>query len=205
MTRNRSRLSILGEELDNLPMVAMRLGFPPSLLSPRLREIWNNCRSQIPHPMGQINMRDGEQQSALPPKRKMLAVTDGKALSEVFSDSGDVAEDPLHEQLETDVGTEALTQASVEVSLPPLKLPKLSSGSGRVATPGRQGDERENIIALADDVSGNLDEPGEGSTTQEQTLANALKELEKYKKIVADMQRGVGPSDDGAPVEQTHA
>ena len=46
-TRNPQRLALLSEELDNLPMVAMRAGYPVELLTPHMRETWDRCRQQF--------------------------------------------------------------------------------------------------------------------------------------------------------------
>lgn len=45
LRKNRSRLTILAEELDNLPMVAHRLGYPVHLFSPKLREVWDALKA----------------------------------------------------------------------------------------------------------------------------------------------------------------
>ena len=41
MAKNASRLNSLSDELDNLPGMACRLGYPVSLFSPRLNRIYN--------------------------------------------------------------------------------------------------------------------------------------------------------------------
>ena len=45
MRRNASRLDCLSDELDNIPSVALRLGYPQQLLSPDLRASYDALRS----------------------------------------------------------------------------------------------------------------------------------------------------------------
>ena len=46
LRKNPSRLSLLSEEFDNLPMVSLRLGYNPELFSPRLRSGYDRMKAQ---------------------------------------------------------------------------------------------------------------------------------------------------------------
>lgn len=73
--RNMSRLSGLSEELDNIPMTAIRLGFPYDLLSPRYQSMLQLIRNNV-HP-GQA--QDMPPASFQPPSQSSgaLSLADG--------------------------------------------------------------------------------------------------------------------------------
>lgn len=50
LKKNQSRLNIMSEELDNLPMVALRLGYPAALFSPQLGAAYSKMRSMVSNP-----------------------------------------------------------------------------------------------------------------------------------------------------------
>ena len=126
LRKNATRLSHLSEELDNLPMVAMRMGYPAELFSPPLKKAYDEMRSVR---MGGVSSGSpspcGNALAALGDAPKQLQIADGT----ITSDSEDTARVGVQAQptknLRTGDADLAHASASViGVTLPKVKLPR---------------------------------------------------------------------------------
>lgn len=153
LRKNQSRLNILSEELDNLPMVSVRLGYPDKLFSPALREVWEAMRA------GQVAFRssirmsprapsaadselgDDDSRAAAPqtPQQAPLALTNTPHKKEEAAEEMACEGSPAPQQRKPPPsGQFAAPSAPVQVglSLPELRLPShIGRGSRGVAKP----------------------------------------------------------------------
>lgn len=135
MSKNRSRLDVLSEEFDNLPMVCMRLGYPSHLLSPELRAKWERAQFSFCgiYSGAGANAVDGEgeveQARTLPPKPALKAIADMPvAASDNECENPEEtqgvkrpAEDTPTKELQTSPGSK---RSRVSLNLPKLQIPK---------------------------------------------------------------------------------
>ena len=123
LRKNATRLSHLSEELDNLPMVALRMGHPAELFSPPLKKAYDEMRS----------VRMQSVSSGSPPSTKDLAALRGSGKPLQLTDASgadDLVCAPPRLQLSDGKATSVPThdvdgaEESVFVVLPKMSLPK---------------------------------------------------------------------------------
>ena len=126
LRKNATRLSHLSEELGNLPMVAMRMGYPAELFSPPLKKAYDEMRSVR---VGGVSSGSpspcGNALAALGDAPKQLQIADGT----ITSDSEDTARVGVQAQptknLRTgDVDLARASASVIGVTLPKVKLPR---------------------------------------------------------------------------------
>ena len=95
LRKNSTRLNILSDDYDNIPHVALSLGYPPSLLSPRLKEFYQRYiahMSELPGPSPSPILADdvASQVGGHARSQPALALTDA-AVPDPSSVSGDAS------------------------------------------------------------------------------------------------------------------
>ena len=185
MRKNPSRLDIMAEELDNLPMVALRCGYDPALFSPELREKYQEATN-----------RSGAMQAATVspcvrqareearPVHQALEDAKGECPPAPTTPSSDVSS-MTHQAPETPAvtSTPGPPNSSVVSVLPPIKLPRrfraglISQKKREILTMLAEGEEADQAIPL----------PGaalilaEAPTETEQQAAQAAADAETAK------------------------
>ena len=162
--RNMSRLNCLSEELDNIPMAAVRLGYPPELLSPRLKQMLEYLRNsaQMSREVGFVPPNMGHQGANLPGARAPFALQDG-ALDETADGV-------------------AKTPAPAVATVPPSKPPSI-----RAALAAKAGDKKT-TYSLPDMDLGRLSAGG----TNPKVLMDGPVDTENADKANASSASGLG-------------
>jgi len=150
LQRNASRLSVISEELDNLPMAAIRLGFPVELMSPPVRETMLRLREGLHRSLGPL----GEQRRPSEPLQLENSVSDRPGTSrqrrapeplieEVVEEPDGPGEEVLPSTIPPvrPITQPVISPQAVAFSLPPLRMPSLRQpmGSAKGRGKGRQG------------------------------------------------------------------
>ena len=168
LRKNATRLSHLSEELDNLPMVALRMGYPAELFSPPLKKAYDEMRS--------VRMQSVSLGS--PPSAKGLVALGGSVKPLQLTDASgadDLVCAPLVLQLSDRTAAPVPTsdddgaEESVGVVLPKMSLPK------SFARPS--GGKRMKLSLPRTDVSRSLLPDDEGETAREATEASVASSL----------------------------
>ena len=168
LRKNATRLSHLSEELGNLPMVALRMGYPAELFSPPLKKAYDEMRS----------VRMQSVSLGLPPSAKgLVALGDSVKPLQLTDASGadDLVCAPLVLQLSDRTAAPVPTsdddgaEESVGVVLPKMSLPK------SFARPS--GGKRMKLSLPRTDVSRSLLPDDEGETAREATEASVASSL----------------------------
>ena len=82
MKRNASRLDVLSEDLDNVHVAALKLGYPIEMMSPRLQTMMKMMRDGMVAARSNLQgilQMDGGPSPSRPPRRGSLAIGDGMA------------------------------------------------------------------------------------------------------------------------------
>ena len=168
LRKNATRLSHLSEELGNLPMVALRMGYPAELFSPPLKKAYDEMRS----------VRMQSVSLGLPPSAKgLVALGDSVKPLQLTDASGadDLVCAPPVLQLSDRTAAPVPTsdddgaEESVGVVLPKMSLPK------SFARPS--GGKRMKLSLPRTDVSRSLLPDDEGETAREATEASVASSL----------------------------
>ena len=149
LSKNPQRLDQLGENLENLPAIVLRLGYPPECFSPSLHDVYKTARgtwgkmqgfvSALPRPAKRaLELGDAAEEGDVGAKR--LQVSGAPAESTVDEDESEDLEE-VHPDHEPAVVKETLAAQTpspaqaVFLSLPQLVVPPLPGRSGLAVGP----------------------------------------------------------------------
>lgn len=172
------RLRDLGEDLDNLPIVAMKLGYHVEWLSPQMKEMWEQVRSR--HSAAMCDIPAAAPRRGFGGQRQSMALTDAAAPSTPQTPGTPATPEAARHIHRVEGAEEPMlgfpAAAPVAWSVPALRLPRLPGGR-RNAAP----------IAPADDDDDD-DDHGRGGPA----AAHAVQQLGGGGQAVARLDLLVG-------------